>query len=59
MYLSLVTSQGGGIHSEEEFHPFIRVCFLFSPGNDNKFCPNSSFIVKNYSRLILYLEIGC
>ena len=27
-----ITSQGGGIHTEEEFDPCIRVCCLFSPG---------------------------
>ncbi len=31
MYLSLVASQGGGIHSEEEFDLWIRVNGLFSP----------------------------
>ena len=40
MYLSLVASQGGGIHVEEEFGPCIRVYCLFSTRvNDIKFCP--------------------
>ncbi len=32
MYLSLVASQGGGIHVEEEFDLWIRVNGSFSPG---------------------------
>ncbi len=32
MCISLVVSQGGGIHAEEEFNPWIRVCCSFSPG---------------------------
>jgi hypothetical protein len=32
VYLSLVASQGGGIHTEEEFDLWIRVNGLFSPG---------------------------
>jgi hypothetical protein len=32
VYHSLVISQGGGIHVEEEFNPCIRVRCLFSPG---------------------------
>jgi hypothetical protein len=31
VYLSLVASQGGGIHAEEEFGPCIRVHGLLSP----------------------------
>ena len=30
--IALKTDQGGGIHTEEEFNPWIRVCCLFSPG---------------------------
>ena len=39
VYLSLVPSQGGGIHTEEEFGPCILVCCLFSRAKDSKFGP--------------------
>jgi hypothetical protein len=32
VYLSMVMSQGGGIHTGEEFNPCIRVDGLLSPG---------------------------
>ena len=47
---------GGGIHAEEEFIPCIRVKVYNHRANDGKFV--LVFIVKIYSRLILYLEIG-
>ena len=36
---TLVKSQRGGIHAEEEFNPWIRVIDLFWV-NDSNFCPN-------------------
>jgi hypothetical protein len=33
VYVSFVVNQGGGIHAEEEFNPWIRVNSLFSHEN--------------------------
>jgi hypothetical protein len=35
LWVLVLGNQGGGIHTEEDFNPWIRVCCLFSPG---KFC---------------------
>ena len=35
MYLSLVASQEGGIHVEEEFNPWVRVNGIFSQMTGN------------------------
>jgi hypothetical protein len=58
VYLSLIDKQGGGIHTEEEFNPWIRVCVFFFTG---QMIVNIVlvFTVKIFSQgLILYLEIG-
>jgi hypothetical protein len=61
VYLSLVASQGGGIHAKEEFDLWIRVNGLFSRQMIGNFV--LSFIVKICSslmfRLDLYLGTSC
>ena len=57
MYLSLVSNQGGGIHTEEEFNPCIRVNgFIITGQMIVNFVLD--FAVKICSGLILYLEFG-
>ncbi len=48
---------GWGIHDEEEFGSCIRVNGLLSPGKRYQKVV-LTFIVKIFSRLIFYLEIG-
>ena len=55
MYLSLVASQGGGIHDEEEFDLWICVNGLFSRQMIGNFV--LAFIVKICSSLMFRLDL--
>ena len=48
MYLSLVTSQGGGIHAGKESHPCIRVCRVFSTWDNENLNPITIYRVIDF-----------